>query len=220
MTPVDPIEPVGTGRSVRANPFVRNPAIIELLEPARFDEFMRLNDLRTAANRAEDEAERLQRQLAGKKRAGAAAEEVREAEAKIAELKKAADEGFKSAGGAVNLQQLLDGYDVVPEGTVLTNRIRLIEGTDIEMVLLLLALDLLAKRPLIGGHTTQGCGEIMGAWRARVRSGDGLVDAGTLRLEPFVGLQLEGDHPGLTAAHEKAMKMSPKEVLGFDFSAS
>src|SRR4051794_31502878 len=52
MTPVDPIEPVGTGRSVRANPFVRNPAIIELLEPARFDEFMRLNDLRTAANRA------------------------------------------------------------------------------------------------------------------------------------------------------------------------
>ena len=218
ITPVAPVEPALTGRSVRANPFVRNPAIIQLLDPARFDEFTQLNDLRTAANRAEDEAERLQIQLRGKKRAGAVAEEVQAVEVKIAELKKAAEEGFKDAGGAVNIQQLLDGYEVIPEGTVMTNRIRLIEGADIEMQLLLLALDLLAKRPLIGGHTSHGCGEIAGSWRARIATSEGVADAGTLRLEPYAGLLLEGGHPALTVAYEKAMNLKGEEVSGFDLS--
>ena len=134
---------------MRANPFVRNFAIIQLLDPARFDEFIRLNDLRTAANRAEDEAKLLQIRLAGKKRAGAGAEEVQAVEVKIAELEKAAEEGFKAAGEAVNIQQLLDGYEVIPEGTVMTNRIRLIEGADTEMELLLLALDPFCEAPQI-----------------------------------------------------------------------
>lgn len=220
MTPVEPIAPISTGRSVRANPFVRNPAVIELLDTARFDEFVRLNDLRTAANREEDEAQRLQRRLGARKRAGAEAEEVRGIEAQIVDLKKRYDAGFEAAGGAVNIQQLLDGYDVIPEGTVMTNRIRLIEGTEVEIVLLLLALDLLAKRPLIGGHTAHGCGEIAGAWRIRLQTADVLVDAGTLRLEPFAGLQMESANPSLVGLHQKAAAFGPKEALAFDISAA
>jgi CRISPR type IV-associated protein Csf2 len=218
MTPVDPIAPSGTGRSVRANPFVRNPAIIEVLDASRFDEFVRLNNLRTEANRAEDAAERLQQKLGKKKRAGAGVDDVAASEAEIAELTAKAAAGFKLAGGAVNIQQLLDGYDVVPEGAVMTNRIRLVEGTDTEIVLLLLALELLAKRPLLGGHTAHGCGEIAGAWRARLQGPEGLTDCGTLRIEPFAGLQLEDASPSLSAAHELALGFA-KEVLRYDFRA-
>jgi CRISPR type IV-associated protein Csf2 len=219
MTPLEPIAPANAGRSVRANPFVRNPTVIGLLDPACFDEFERLNNLRTAANRAEDEADRLKPQLSRLKRSGGAVAEVQKMETSIAELTKQSEIGFKEAGGAVNIQQLLDGYDVVPEGTVMTNRIRLIEGTDVEMTMLLMALDLLAKRPLIGGHTAHGCGEIAGSWRARIPDNDGLHDAGTLRLEPFAGLTLEGASPQLEALYERSVSFS-NEVLKYDFGAA
>jgi CRISPR/Cas system CSM-associated protein Csm3 (group 7 of RAMP superfamily) len=219
MTPVEPVAPTSTGRSVRANPFVRNPAIIELLDATRFDEFLKLNDLRTKANRDEDEAKRLKIRLGGRKRAGADTAEVATLEAEIVELERAAKEGFEAAGGAVNIQQLLDGYDVVPEGTVMTNRIRLIEGTDAELALVLLSLDLLARRPFIGGHTAHGCGEIAGAWRARIQTADALMEAGTLRLEPFAGLQVESGNPALVEALRKATDFGQTELLAFDFSA-
>lgn len=219
MTPVDPIVPTNTGRSVRANPFVRNPAIIELLDASRFDEFVRLNDIRTKANRDEDEANRLQQTLGKKKRTGAAIEDVAASEAKIAELTAKAAAGFNQAGGAVNIQQLLDGYDVIPEGSVMTNRIRLVEGTDTESALLLLALELLAKRPLLGGHTAHGCGEVAGAWRVRLQEPHGLTECGILRIEPFAGLQLEAPSRWLSAAHERALNFA-NEVIRYDFRAA
>jgi CRISPR type IV-associated protein Csf2 len=218
MTPVEPVAAVNTGRSVRANPFVRNPAVIELLDPAHFDAFTRLNDARVAANRAEDRAALLKRQVAGRKRAGAEAAEIAPMEAEMKELEAQAKAGFAEAGGAVNLQQPLSGYDVIPEGTVMSNRIRLMEGTGMEMALTLLALDLLARRPLIGGHTSHGCGEISGVWRARLRDADALHEGGKLRLEPFAGLQLEGAAPPLAAAYEQAMAIA-KEVGNLDLRA-
>ena len=218
MTPVDPVAASGTGRSVRAHPFMRNPAVLHLLDPARFDEFTRLNDLRTEANRAEDTAQRTQRELARKKRGGAALEVVTALEEQIAEGQSRAKAGFQHAGGAVNIQQLLDGYDVIPEGTVMTNRIRLIDGTEAEVALLLLALDLLARRPLIGGHIAHGCGEIAGSWQARIGDAGGVADAGTLRLEPFAGLALEQAAPLLEAAHRRAMAFGG-EVLDYDFGS-
>jgi CRISPR/Cas system CSM-associated protein Csm3 (group 7 of RAMP superfamily) len=205
MTPVEPVSPLSTGRSVRMNPFVRNPAVIELLDPMKFDEFLRLNDERLAANRAEDKTKRLERELARRKRAGAETAEITEREAEIKSLEKSAKEGFEKAGGAVNIQQPLPGYDVIPEGTVMINRIRLIEGTEIEMALTLLALDLLARRPLIGGHIAHGCGEIAGVWHARISDSEGLHQVGTLRLEPFAGLQLENASPLLEQSYARAM---------------
>lgn len=219
MTPVEPVAPANTGRSVRANPFVRNPAVIELLDPARFDEFTRLNDLRTEANRAEDGANRLKRRLAGQKRGGATTEEIAATEAEIALLTAKAQEGFKAAGGAVNIQQLLDGYDVIPEGTCMMNRIRLVDATDTEIAFLLLALDLLARHPLIGGHVAHGCGEIAGEWRVRLRHGDNLGEAGLCRLDPFVGLAVEGATSELAAAVNRAMHLE-QEVNGFNFQAA
>lgn len=219
MTPLEPVAPQGTGRSVRANPFVRNPAVIGLLDPAKFGEFTSLNTARVEANKAEDQAERKKREAQAKKRAGAPAEEVEALQAEVAALTAAAKAGFEKAGGAVSIQQLLDGYDVIPEGTPMANRIRLIEGTEMEAALLLLALDLLARRPLIGGHTAHGCGEISGAWRVRVRDGAVLRDGGLLRLEPFVGLALEGADAAATAAHSRALALK-EEVLALDLSAS
>ena len=218
MTPVEPVPAAPTGRSVRANPFVRNQAVIGLLDPDRFDAFVRLNDDRLAANRADDKANDLKRQLGGRKRAGAENAEIVLLEAEMKEFERQAKEGFEKAGGAVNIQQLLDGYDVIPEGTVMTNRIRLIEGTEVEMAMTLLALDLLARRPLIGGHSAHGYGEIAGAWQVRIQDGGTLQPAGTLRLEPFAGLQLENASPILARVHARALDFAA-EALSFDLRA-
>jgi len=216
MTPLDPVAPVSTGRSVRADPFVRNPAVIGLLDPARFTEFARLNALRTEANRKEDEAERVRRSAAAAKRAGAAVGEVKALEEDAKALAEKAKAGFEAAGGAVNIQQLLDGYDVIPEGTVMSQRIRLVDGTETEAALLLLALHLLAHRPLIGGHTAHGCGEIMGSWRLRVADGGETRGAGTARIEPFAGLEVDSDDPTITRAFARALAFGD-EALRYDF---
>jgi hypothetical protein len=218
MTPVEPVQAAPTGRSVRANPFARNQTVIGLLDPAQFGAFVRLNDDRLAANRAEDRAQMLKRQLGSRKRAGAETAEIATIEADMKEFERQAKDGFEKAGGAVNIQQLLDGYDVIPEGTVMSNRLRLIEGTEVEMALTLLALDLLARRPLIGGHTAHGCGEIAGAWQARIHDGDTLQAAGTLRLEPFAGLQLENASSILARVHARALDFAA-EVLTVNLRA-
>ena len=75
----------------------------------------------------------LKRQVGGRKRAGAEAAEIAQIEAEMKELEAQAKAGFEKAGGAVNLQQPLNGYDVIPEGTVMSNRIRLMEGSETEM---------------------------------------------------------------------------------------
>ena len=220
MTPIEPVQPTNSGRSVRANPFVRNPAIVDLLDPARFDEFTRLNELRIEAKRVEEAAKRMKQTLAADKRRGRVDDaKAGAAEAEIKALETKAKEGFREAGGAVNVQQPLDGYDLIPEGTRMANRVRLLDGTEVEVALLLLALDLLAKRPLIGGHTAHGCGEIAGEWHARVRDDAGLRDAGKLRLEPFVGLAAEGLAPALDAAFQRAMHFA-QEVVCYDFRAA
>jgi hypothetical protein len=225
LTPLEPVAPVRTGRSVRANPFARNPAIIELLDPKKFDEFIQLNALRTAANRVKHEAEKLKRQIAERKRSGAPANEVQELETQMKALQAEAKRKFEQAGGAVNIQQPLDGYDTIPEGTVMSNRIRLVAGTDTEAALLILALDLLARRPLIGGHTAHGCGEIAGAWKVRmpegnaapvVGNGDGAPVVGCLRIEPFVGLAVKTDHPPLRKLEQRARGIAD-DVAQYDF---
>jgi len=213
LTPVEPIAPTNTGRSVRANPFVRNPAILELLDPQRFDEFTQRNAMRIEAKQAEGAAKRLKRDVARMKHEGVTQAEV---EGKEAELKALTDKA-KDAG--VNIQQPLDGYDVIPEGTEMSNRIRLIDGTDAELVLVLLALHLLALRPLLGGHLAHGCGEIAGAWQARLRDGTALLDVGTLRIRPYEGLALEAATPLLTQAYARALGFA-KEVQNYTFKAA
>ncbi|MGG5818735.1 hypothetical protein [Falsiroseomonas sp. HW251] len=216
MTPVDPVAPVATGRSVRASPFVRNPAVVGLLDPARFHEFARLNALRTEANRNEDQAEQLKRRAAGAKRAGAPVADIGAMEAEAKALAEKAKAGFEQAGGAVNIQQLLDGYDVIPEGTVMTQRMRLVDGTETELAMLLLALHLLAQRPLIGGHTAHGCGEVIGSWTMRLVERGELREAGTARIEPYAGLVIDDADPLVVGALSRALAFG-SEVLRYDF---
>lgn len=215
MTPLDPVAPVPTGRSVRAAPFTRNSAVIGLLDPERFAEFTRLNALRTKANRDEDEGRRQERRAAVARKEGRPREEVEALALDARARLEAAADGFRAAGGAVNIQQLLDGYDVIAEGTVMTQRMRLLDGTETEVALLLLALHLFAQRPLLGGHTAHGCGEVAGSWRLRVASAGTLRPAGEIHLEPFAGLAMKTDDPLLRRAMERALAFG-EEATHYD----
>ncbi|MEO3474088.1 RAMP superfamily CRISPR-associated protein [Roseomonas sp. CAU 1739] len=216
LTPLDPVASVPTGRSVRADPFVRNPAVIGLLDKDLFGQFTQLNALRTQANRDEDQSEIVKRRAVVAKREGRAKDDVDALEQEAKALAEKAAVGFKSAGGAVNIQQLLDGYDVIPEGTVMAQRTRLLDATETEVALLLLALHLFAQRPLIGGHTAHGCGEVMGSWELRVVEGGSERKAGSALIEPFAGLSVESEDGLLKRAMDRALNFK-EEALGYDF---
>jgi CRISPR/Cas system CSM-associated protein Csm3 (group 7 of RAMP superfamily) len=218
MTPTQPIVPVSTGRSVRANPFVRDPAILEVLDPEKFKEFSVRNAKRTEANRIEDRSKERERDMRQLKRRGATSEEIEEVSAEVERLKKDAKAAFDAAGGAVNLQQLLNGYDVIPEGATMSNRIRLVDGTDTEAAMLLLALDLLARRPLIGGHTAHGCGEIAGSWDIRIQDGGGVRPGGRITIEPYAGLMIHDADPGIAGVLSRAQRFE-SEIDKYDFSS-
>jgi CRISPR/Cas system CSM-associated protein Csm3 (group 7 of RAMP superfamily) len=219
MTPIQPIMPVSTGRSVRANPFVRDPAILEILDPAKFAEFSVRNAKRTEANRIEDKSKERERDLRQMKRKGAPPEDIEEVHAEVETLKADAKAAFEAAGGAVNLQQLLNGYDVIPEGAAMSNRIRLVDGTATEATMLLLALDLLAKRPLIGGHTAHGCGEITGSWDIRIQDSAGVRPGGRITIEPYAGIALHDGDSAIAEALNRAHSFE-SEVDKYDFGSS
>jgi hypothetical protein len=216
LSPESPIAPVTTGRSTRADPFRRNPELITLLDPDRLKEFHERSEMKAQGKKQEIAEKDLARSIKDAKKRGMEADVIAGLEAEKEELTRNKTRLYRDGGGAVNLQQLLPGYNVLPEGTLLANRIRLIDGTEDEFALLFLALDLLARRPLIGGHLAHGCGEIGGKWSLRVQHGAAAIDAGTVGFDPYGPLVVESSNPVVQQAHQRAMSFGT-EVANFDF---
>lgn len=84
----------------------------------------------------------------------------------------------------------LAGYEAIPAGSTLEQKIRLRNASDIEFGCLLAGLERFALEPLLGAHVAHGCGEISGDWSITIRG----THLGTVRMVPWVGLDF--DSPG------------------------
>lgn len=90
----------------------------------------------------------------------------------------------------VAAQQPLQGYIAIPPGAALDNKISLVGATEIELGAMVAAIERFSRAPVLGAHGAHGAGVISGVWQV---SKTGVGSIGTLRVEPFIGLTIDGE---------------------------
>ncbi len=113
---------------------------------------------------------------------------VAQLDSQLAALATVLDQAVGIAGTDLSVQMPLPGYEVIPPGLPLSHRLVASQINDVELGLLVLALDKFAKSPFLGAHHAQGCGIVEASWAVSL---DGM--AGTLEIKPFMGLVANGE---------------------------
>ena len=208
------------GEGARHDPFARQPALLELFDADVAEDFLVRNAARLEGNRLESQvglAERKMRDLAKAKNSDV--EKANALKAQISQLNTDAKAAFEKAGGTVNIQQPLNGYEALPIGLEMRHKITGDQLTPVELALLLAALERFAFQPVLGAHVAHGCGELTGSWTVKIAGRGAPVSvAGTVALENYAGLKISSEHAVLDEA--LALKADlPKLVRGFNLRA-
>ncbi len=204
-TPLAPLEPNHKGRGVRSHPFQREPELAALMDKRSYEAFLETDAKRVEANIAEDKVEGLDRRIwQEKRRPEPDLDKIEAWKTETSDLKAEAEKLRQEAGGVVNVQQVLGGWEAIPAGTEMSHRMRLREVTEEEMAFALFALRCLARQGRLGAHESSGEGYISAEYDIKAAEDGGeFVAAGTLRVAEF-RLDLISDHPSLRRAFDRS----------------
>lgn len=194
---------------VRTDDLVRNPDECNFLT---HDEYERLTEVANAERRAarlRSEKKQLERQLKAEKKKD---NEMRvlELEERLANIELEMVTLNPLLDSDVSVLMPLAGYEAIPPGTPLKQRMILKNANDAELGVLVRALEEFANDPQLGAHAAHGCGIVRCEWVVKV---DG-EDVGVLRVEPFEGLSIDGESlinlcDRAKAAFEESVQTSP-----------
>lgn len=203
--PAGPVRPNRKGRGVRSHPFQRQPELAGFMDPDEYGLFLERDAKRVEANIAEDEAEEIDRKVRRERRAPEPdTEDIARLEAESKELKAKAETLREEAGGVVNIQQPLGGWQAIPEGVRMTHRMRLCGVTGDELAWAFFALRLLAREGRLGAHESRGEGYFSAEYALRLAvDGGDFAPAGKLRIADF-DVRLEGANSEIEAALERS----------------
>ena len=193
------------GRGVRSHPFQRQPDLAGFMDESTYQLFLGSDAERVEANLAEDEAESLEKKIRSEQRRQEPNnEDIRQWKEEQERLNEKAAKLREDAGGAVNIQQLLGGWEAIPAGTRMGHRMRIRGATGEELAWAFFALRQLAKEGRIGAHESAGEGYFSAEYGLRLAAGDGDFEvAGTLRIAEHA-LLLESECSALTHACERS----------------
>lgn len=120
-------------------------------------------------------------------------DKVREIEGRIDALKDQV-QAVKDETGTqdVSIGMPLAGWQAIPQGAELEQRMTLVRSNPIELGLLLKALSQFALHPFIGAHFAAGCGMVSGEWEVFEVSLDRKTSLGKVKMTPFDGVDLDG----------------------------
>lgn len=169
---------------VRSDIFRREPGLMEFLNDDAVAEYNAQTERTKAYSLLKKEMEALTK-VAKSRDKSITADERSAASARL----KVLDEEAKKSK-TVAAQQPLQGYEAIPPGAHLDNKISLVGATEIELGAMVAAMARFAEAPVLGAHSAHGAGVISGTWQVS-KTGEGQI--GTLRIEPFMGLVIEGD---------------------------
>ena len=222
LVPQQPVdEPNWKGHGVRSHPFQREPELANVVDQSALAQFIEQDAKRVEGNKHQNDKEVLRRRIAAEKKKEAPdTGKLDEMEGKRQEHEDAAKACFDVAGGVVNIQQILGGYEAIPQGTVLDHRMH---GRDLsadELAFLFLGLRKLAREGRIGAHGATGCGYITAEYDLRFAvDGDvDLVPAGKMRIADFQ-LTLESDVAQICETFERSATILD-DVSEFAFKRS
>ena len=202
------------GRGVRSHPFQRQPELANFMGEAAYQSFLSSDAKRVEANMAEDEAESLDREIARERKRGEPdLERIQRWGGESKELKDKARALREEAGGVVNIQQLLGGWEAIPAGTRMKHRMRIRETSEKELATALFALRQLARDGRLGAHESRGEGYFSASYQLRLATdGCDFQPAGALCIADFE-LVLESRDPVLNRALERSATIL-EEVAG------
>lgn len=204
--PRNPLEnPNHKGRGVRSHPFQRQPDLAAFMDAAEYESFLEKDAKRVEANVAEDEAESLGRKIrTEQKRQEPENERIEQWRTEQETRKQTAEALRKEAGGVVNIQQLLGGWEAIPAGTKMCHRMRIRGANATELAWAFFALRRLAREGRIGAHESAGEGYFRAEYALRLAVDDGdFQTAGTLHVADRE-LRIDGNCPILTTALEQS----------------
>lgn len=120
-------------------------------------------------------------------------EEVEAIQAKIAQAKEQ-QQAVKDATGTsdVSIGMPLAGFQAIPQGEEMEHSMFLMRSNEVELGLLLKALEQMAMNPFVGAHYATGCGMVSGSWEVFAAALDGKKSLGTVSFQPFGGLEVTG----------------------------
>ena len=184
--PSIPIQPlIVTG--VRTDPLLRKPAEITMLNE---ESAAALDDICNAGRSVTKLKRQIEKLKSDLKKAKKTKEEetIANIEAEIQNLTETLEEQAKLSGTSSSIQMPLSGYEALPPGLSLNQRIVARAVNMVELGLFVSALRRFAKDPLLGAHQGQGCGIVRCEWEVSI---DGIK--GRIILEPFIDIIVEGD---------------------------
>ena len=213
--PTEPVQPNHLGRSVRAHPLQRSPELSAVLDPAALEQFRKLDAARAQGNILEDEAQQLEFQARRLKQSQTPdPDRIAQLIHSAKEKRAAAEEAREIAGGAVNIQQLLGGYETIPTATSLNHSMRVRDASCEELAFMLMGLQLLAFDPFVGAHRSQGNGKLKLSYVMTIsEKRSASVPAGTALVEPFSDLVLSTDHPFVQEAWALSQRLIQGDLL-------
>jgi hypothetical protein len=167
---------------VRADVIRRDPGIIEYLADGALDEYAKNTErVKAYALLKQDRKALLIKEIR------ATGEDKKKFKLELAALdKKIKDDGSQE----VSAQQPLLGYEAIPPGTELDNKIALVGVSQIELGCFLAAMQRFSENPVLGAHVAHGAGIIRGIWDVQ-KVGVGKI--GSIKIEPFSGLVVDND---------------------------
>lgn len=121
------------------------------------------------------------------------AEEVATLSARLEALQADLDAVKESSGTSdVSIGMPLAGWQAIPQGSAMDHSFHLIRSTQVELGLVLQALNRFALHPFIGAHFASGCGLVSGSWEVFEASLTGKRSLGRITLTPFEPLAIDG----------------------------
>ena len=168
---------------VRSDIIRREPGIMEFLDSASTQAYNADIERTKAYSQVKAEIRDLEAKLKAKT---STAEDRKKAKDAIAALEgRIKEQNLKH----VSAQQPLAGYEAIPPGTELDNKIHLVGGSELELGALIASIARFAENPVLGAHSAHGAGVVRGEWTVE-QTGKGVI--GTLKIDPFMELIIHG----------------------------
>ena len=135
--------------------------MVESLTPTDRDAYYARGDSNARRTDAAGLVADLKRKVKAAARKG---EDVKGLEAQLKEAEGLQAKFAGEMGGMANSSRTLAGYWALPPGTALNGKIIIERPRERDLPMLVLALDALSRRPLLGAQVARGCGEIAGSF--------------------------------------------------------
>ncbi len=199
--PIESVTASRKGQGVRAHPFQRQPELAHFMAGEAYERFLESDRKRVEANLVEDEAESTEKRIFNERRKQEPdLDRIATLEAEAKQKREQVAALREQAGGAVNIQQILGGWEAIPQGTRMSHRMRLRNASADELAWAFFALRRLARDGRFGAHESRGEGYFSARYDLRVAAGDGDFEpAGALRIEALE-LCIDSENEDLRAA--------------------